>query len=171
MRFRRGMHAASYAGGFGHRPGASPAGSRLTERRASVSRKARSEPGKRPQVERREACAHRLRAAAPQGVALVTVAPAGAPRPSCLRGNRECRRARAFQKMGQAELGAANSVLPSPLEGEGGERSEPGEGSECSACFDPSPRALHLRCASVARDPLPQGERVSEQVASSRPRG
>jgi hypothetical protein len=39
----RGMHAAFHASGFGHRPGASPAGSRLTDGRSlnSVRRKAR----------------------------------------------------------------------------------------------------------------------------------
>jgi excinuclease ABC subunit C len=47
--------------------------------------------------------------------------------------------------------------LPSPLEGEGGERSEPGEGSLLGfAEGTPHP-------AAFGRDPLPQGERVSEQ--------
>src|SRR6185503_16256492 len=47
--------------------------------------------------------------------------------------------------------------LPSPLEGEGGERSDPGEGSLLGfAEGTPHP-------AAFGRDPLPQGERVSEQ--------
>jgi len=49
-----------------------------------------------------------------------------------------------------------DAPLPSPLEGEGGERSEPGEGSLLGFAEDtPHP-------ADFVGDPLPQGERVSE---------
>jgi excinuclease ABC subunit C len=53
--------------------------------------------------------------------------------------------------------------LPSPLEGEGGERSEPGEGSDEIALAEayPSPASP----PSAAQHPLPQGEREGEPLA------
>jgi len=53
--------------------------------------------------------------------------------------------------------------LPSPLEGEGGERSEPGEGypAACSK-HEGTPHPADPRSARIVH-PLPQGERVSER--------
>src|SRR5437879_6533150 len=48
-------------------------------------------------------------------------------------------------------------MMPSPFEGEGGERSEPGEGF-----FFETPRPLTPR---LRRNPLPQGERVRRSAA------
>jgi hypothetical protein len=47
------------------------------------------------------------------------------------------------------------TYLPSPLVGEGGERSEPGEGDLCEETIP-----LTRLAAIAARHPLPQGERV-----------
>jgi excinuclease ABC subunit C len=47
-----------------------------------------------------------------------------------------------------------HAILPSPLVGEGGERSEPGEGSQTYGTIPLTP--------PLRGDPLPQGERVSE---------
>jgi excinuclease ABC subunit C len=64
---------------------------------------------------------------------------------------------RRFKRLlGEAPRGTGQ---PSPLAGEGGERSEPGEGS--------GRNDLHItpHPAASGGDPLPQGERVPEQVA------
>jgi len=57
------------------------------------------------------------------------------------------------------------SSLPSPLVGEGGERSEPGEGSALQ--FESEPLTRPRSASPPLGHPLPQGERGSEQAESA----
>ena len=59
----------------------------------------------------------------------------------------------------QSSEAARRAPSPSPLAGEGGARSAPGEGSAPDANSNPSPASP----PSAAQHPLPQGERVTEQ--------
>ncbi|MGH6771794.1 MAG: excinuclease ABC subunit UvrC [Xanthobacteraceae bacterium] len=62
---------------------------------------------------------------------------------------------------------ARHTPSPSSLEGEGGERSEPGEGvssQELASLANPSPALRRIK--SGVGHPLPQGERVSEPASS-----
>ncbi len=141
------------------RPGMTKPGRNLPARAGTpvrdsiVPKRAGARPSRKPTAARSGPAAGRRRRGAPKGAALwetrvshtETGAPFGAPHPRCFEGEKFVP-AKAGKEVGLP--GASNNtgdesrprfLLPSPLVGEGAERSEAGEGSESIMGTDPSP--------------------------------